>query len=108
MRKVSWATVAGGLILTMAIAAGTMATVASAASPAYGGAFAWRDGAEVYAKICAYCHEHNVGPVIRGRSLPAVYIRTIVRNGRWAMPAFRAAEIDDESLTKLADYIEAN
>ena len=30
--------------------------------------FAWKDGAEVYTKICALCHETSVGPTIRGRS----------------------------------------
>jgi len=67
--------------------------------------FAWKDGAEIYAKICAYCHEAHVGPQIRHRELPAAYIRAVVRNGNRAMPAFRAAEIDDESLVKLADFI---
>lgn len=67
--------------------------------------FAWKDGAEIYAKICAYCHEAQVGPSIRNRELPISYIRTIVRNGSRAMPAFRSSEIDDESLTKLADFI---
>ncbi|TXI19131.1 MAG: cytochrome c [Nitrosomonas sp.] len=67
--------------------------------------FAWKDGAEIYAKICAYCHDVQVGPPIRNRELPAAYIRAVVRNGRFAMPAFRAAEIDDESLTKLAEFI---
>ncbi|MDV6344055.1 MULTISPECIES: cytochrome c [unclassified Nitrosomonas] len=67
--------------------------------------FAWNDGAEIYAKICAYCHEADVGPQIRNRELPATYIRTIVRNGNRAMPAFRSSEIDDESLAKLVDFI---
>lgn len=67
--------------------------------------FAWKDGAEIYAKICAYCHEAHVGPQIRNRELPAEYIRAVVRNGNRAMPAFRPSEIDDESLIKLADFI---
>ena len=67
--------------------------------------FVWKDGAEIYAKICAYCHEAQVGPQIRNRDLPAAYIRAVVRNGNRAMPAFRPSEIDDESLVKLADFI---
>lgn len=67
--------------------------------------FAWKDGAEIYTKICAYCHEAQVGPSIRNRELPPAYVRAIVRNGSRAMPAFRSAEIDDESLDKLADFI---
>ncbi|MBX3617254.1 c-type cytochrome [Nitrosomonas sp.] len=67
--------------------------------------FAWKDGAEIYAKICAYCHEAHVGPQIRNRELPSEYIRRVVRNGNRAMPAFRPSEVDDESLIKLADFI---
>ena len=64
-----------------------------------------KDGAEVYDKICAYCHETQVGPPIRNRKLPPLYIHAVVRNGNRAMPAFRASEIDEESLAKLAEYI---
>ena len=67
--------------------------------------FAWKDGAEVYTKICALCHETTIGPVLRGRDLDPLYIRLMVRNGSRAMPAFRASEIDDASLEKLAEYI---
>lgn len=67
--------------------------------------FVWKDGAEVYAKVCAFCHEANVGPTIRGRGLDPTYITFMVRHGNRAMPAFRAAEIDDESLAKVAEYV---
>jgi mono/diheme cytochrome c family protein len=67
--------------------------------------FAWKDGAEVYNKVCALCHETSVGPTIRGRSLDPTYIQLIVRHGSRAMPAFRASEIDDQSLERLAEYV---
>lgn len=67
--------------------------------------FAWKDGAEIYAKVCALCHETTVGPILRGRELDPLYIRLMVRNGSRAMPAFRASEIDDASLQQLAEYI---
>ena len=67
--------------------------------------FAWKDGAEVYTKICALCHETTVGPVLRGRDLDPLYIRLIVRNGSRAMPAFRSSEIDEQMLEQLASYI---
>ncbi len=70
--------------------------------------FRWKDGPEVYAKVCSYCHDQQIGPVIRGRSLPPAYISAVVRNGNRAMPAFRASEIDDESLKKVAEYISTN
>jgi len=110
MRKTAPGAVANGFMLAIviAIAAGTMTKAALAAPPAPSGAFVWKDGPEVYAKVCGYCHDQGVGPVIRGRALPPVYTRNVVRKGSRAMPAFRIAEIDDESLTKLAEYISAN
>jgi mono/diheme cytochrome c family protein len=66
----------------------------------------WKNGAEVYAKICGYCHEDGkVGPRILNRQLPPAYIRAVVRNGNRAMPSFRFSEIDEESLARLAEYI---
>lgn len=64
----------------------------------------WKSGKEVYQKVCAYCHEQGVGPVIKGRGAPLAY-RLIVRHGRNAMPQFRSVEISDEDLAKLMDYI---
>ncbi|MEO7560914.1 MAG: cytochrome c [Nitrosospira sp.] len=98
-----------GLMLTIATVIVIVASSAWAAPqdvPARG--FVWKDGAEVYAKVCGYCHDAQVGPQIRGRSLPVTYIRAVVRNGNRAMPAFRPSEIDDESLVKLAEYISKN
>ncbi len=65
----------------------------------------WRDGRQVYVKICHYCHDTNIGPVIKGTDKPVEYIRYIVRNGLRAMPAFRGAEIDENALKLLADYV---
>lgn len=70
-----------------------------------GSAWAWRDGAEVYAKVCRHCHEANVGPVLKGRNLPVEYVRQVVRQGNRAMPAFRASEIDDGALNDVARLV---
>lgn len=103
-------TITGGtasvFILTAAVAVGIAASTAGEApieAPPLG--FTWKDGAEVYTKICALCHETAVGPALRGRGLDPIYIQLIVRHGNRAMPAFRASEIDDQSLEKLAEYI---
>jgi len=65
----------------------------------------WKDGKEVYEKICAYCHEKGIGPKIKGYGrLPADIMKT-VRSGKNAMPAFRQTEIDDAALAKVAEYI---
>jgi mono/diheme cytochrome c family protein len=63
---------------------------------------------EIYAKTCGYCHGKNVGPVIRGRALPADAIKTIVRKGQNGMPAFRPTEITNSELEKLAQWIAAS
>jgi mono/diheme cytochrome c family protein len=57
---------------------------------------------------CGYCHGKNVGPVIRGRALPADAIKTIVRHGQNGMPAFRPTEITNSELDKLAQWISAS
>ena len=67
--------------------------------------FAWKDGAEVYKKVCALCHETHTGPILLGENLDPAYIQMIVRQGNEAMPAFRASEIDDKTLEKLAEYV---
>ncbi|MER0172159.1 MAG: cytochrome c [Nitrosomonas sp.] len=102
MKKIKCKNVIFGFILVILFAA---SNAWSAPDEKNNPGFAWKNGAEIYAKICAYCHEAQVGPHIRNRDLPAAYIRAVVRNGNRAMPAFRPSEIDDESLIKLADFI---
>ena len=94
------------VVATIIAVAAPVDAAQAAAKEAAARGFKWKDGAEVYAKVCGYCHEGGkVGPPILNRELPPAYIRAVVRNGNRAMPAFRSAEIDDESLTKLAEYI---
>jgi mono/diheme cytochrome c family protein len=65
----------------------------------------WKNGEEVYAKVCGYCHRTGIGPVIKGRELPPEYTVRIVRHGLRAMPAFPASFIDDQALQEVAGYI---
>ena len=95
-------------IVSAAFISTLIAGGASAAPPEPQSNFRWKDGPEVYAKVCSYCHDQQIGPVIRGRSLPPAYISAVVRNGNRAMPPFRESEIDDESLKKLAEFISTN
>lgn len=60
---------------------------------------------KIYDTTCGYCHGHNVGPIIKGRKLPAAAIEVFVRNGNGAMPAFKPTEITPEELTTLAQWI---
>jgi len=59
----------------------------------------------LYARTCGYCHGHNVAPIIRGRSLPPAVIRSIVRSGMGAMPAFKPTEITNTELEALAQWL---
>ena len=109
MRKTKSARTVAALMLSISVAAAMMADIARAAAETNAEkGFRWRDAAEVYSKVCSYCHEGQVGPRLFGRELPPEYIRAIVRNGNRAMPPFRPSEIDDESLAKLAEYIQRN
>jgi 4-cresol dehydrogenase (hydroxylating) cytochrome subunit len=96
------------MALTSAALISTLNAKGASAAPPDPSNFRWKDGPEVYAKVCSYCHDQQIGPVIRGRSLPPAYISAVVRNGNRAMPAFRGSEIDDESLKKVAEYISTN
>lgn len=82
----------------LAVCLGSVAALVAAA----GAQAAWRDGGEVYDKVCRYCHEANVGPVLKGRALPAEYVQRVVRMGNRAMPAFRPSEIDEATLADVA------
>lgn len=66
----------------------------------------WQNGALVYAKVCHYCHDAGVGPVLLGRQLPPEYVQLMVRRGLRAMPAFSAAFIDDAALADVGRYIQ--
>jgi 4-cresol dehydrogenase (hydroxylating) cytochrome subunit len=65
----------------------------------------WQSGQEAYSKVCGFCHERGIGPVIKGTGKSPDLIRMVVRGGNRAMPAFRQSEIDDATLNKIADYI---
>lgn len=66
------------------------------------------NGQNTYNKICAYCHDAGVAPVLTGRQLPPEYVRTIVRIGNRAMPSFRESEISDEVLKQIAQLINSS
>lgn len=92
--------IAFGLAAMLSIAMGNAAHASDAPPP--------RIPEVVYAKTCGYCHGHNVGPVIRGRGLPAEAIEMIVRHGQGAMPAFKPTEISLAELSALAKWIAAS
>lgn len=66
----------------------------------------WRDGAQIYDKICGACHSVGVGPELRGRALPPEATAMIVRNGLGAMPAFRQTDFSDADLLAIGRWLE--
>lgn len=67
----------------------------------------WRNGKEVYDKVCGQCHKPSVGvgTGLEGRELPVDYLKFIVRNGLNAMPAFPESHVDDLSLAEVSKYL---
>ncbi len=65
----------------------------------------WQSGNQIYKNICGHCHEAGVGPKLSGRDLPADYFKTMARNGRAGMPAFRPTELSDKDLDKISAYL---
>ena len=65
----------------------------------------WKSPQEAWEKTCSRCHLTGVGPELRGRALPPEYIRTVVRNGMLAMPAFPHSAIDDATLDGVARLV---
>jgi hypothetical protein len=63
--------------------------------------------AAIWRASCGYCHEHGLGPVLFGRSLPAAATVAVVRNGARGMPAFHPAEISSKELSALAAWVSA-
>lgn len=85
------------------------ALLALVAAPALAGSDGqWTSGNEAWEKVCARCHAAGVGPELRGRKLPAVYVKVIARNGFRAMPAMPASALDEATLDQIAAMIEAS
>jgi mono/diheme cytochrome c family protein len=93
------------LILGVAAGAALLAGGVALASQKLGQPQGERAPEVVYATTCGYCHGRNVGPVIRGRALPAEAIVQQVRHGQNGMPAFRPTEITKSELDALAKWI---
>ena len=67
-----------------------------------------RLGQRVYFAKCHQCHpngEGGLGPDLNGKPAPRLAIRTQVRAGAGAMPAFDRQKISDQELDALAEYM---
>lgn len=117
-------------ISALALGAGLAAAVAGAAlpasrslantpAPARGHA---ADGADLYQRKCAICHDKDGGgtfmlnrrpgmttPVLIERTdLRAPFVKTVVRNGMVNMPAFTKVELPDADLEAIAHFLQSS
>ncbi|WP_421838326.1 c-type cytochrome [Novosphingobium sp.] len=90
------------------LAAGIALASTAQAAQKLGEVQAQRSPEQVYAAVCGYCHGKNVGPVIRGRGLPAETVEYMVRHGQNAMPAFRPTEVTPAELKALAAWVQTS
>lgn len=65
----------------------------------------WISGQEAYSKVCGYCHDRGIGPVIKDMNKNPDLVTHSVRHGNRAMPAFRRTEVDDATLASIINYI---
>ena len=68
------------------------------------------DGERVFAANCHQCHPGGaggLGPAINDKPLPVTLIKTQVRQGLGAMPAFSRDEVSDAQLDDIAKYLKA-
>lgn len=118
MKKAMIGTLAkGGRLLALSLVAGAMLTACASErrSEPLVGRFAPKTTAEVHGErvffqFCHQCHpggEAGLGPALNDKPVPDVAIRTQVREGLGAMPAFEATEIPDRDLDQLLAYLSA-
>ena len=66
-------------------------------------------GERLYQRYCYQCHPGGaagLGPALNNKPLPAIAIRTQIRNGVGAMPAFDAALLSDQDVDAITEYVE--
>ena len=112
MATAIWATLAAlpaGAAQAQAAASAASTAATAAAGPATAANSATTSdlnkGEVFYAKVCGRCHETGIGPVLRGRGMPAAFYIAFARNGMNAMPAFRVTDVDDETLAAVAEWL---
>ncbi len=67
-------------------------------------------GERLFRKFCYQCHPNGaagLGPALNDKPLPEIVIRTQVRNGVGAMPAFGADWLKDDEVAAIAEYVQA-
>jgi mono/diheme cytochrome c family protein len=66
-------------------------------------------GARLFSRYCYKCHPNGsagLGPALNDKPLPELAIRTQIRKGVGAMPAFDEDLLKDEDVAALAKYVQ--
>jgi mono/diheme cytochrome c family protein len=66
-------------------------------------------GEQLFFRNCSPCHpggEAGLGPAINDKPLPELAIKTQIRAGVGAMPAFSEEELSDRDMDAIVEYIE--
>jgi mono/diheme cytochrome c family protein len=66
-------------------------------------------GARLFSRFCFQCHpngEAGLGPALNDKPLPELAIRTQIREGVGAMPAFDGDLLTDEEVAAIARYVQ--
>jgi len=64
-----------------------------------------QDSPRIWTTVCSQCHGTKVAVELRGKELPMEMIYTMVRQGISGMPAFSAAQISDDQLVDLSQWL---
>ena len=67
-----------------------------------------RRGERQFHRFCYQCHpggEAGLGPALNNKPLPDVLVKTQVRQGIGAMPAFPAQVLSDEDVNAIVEYM---
>lgn len=67
-------------------------------------------GERLFGKFCYQCHPDGaggLGPALNNKPLPALAVRTQIRQGIGAMPSFGDDWLTDEQVAAIAEYVTA-
>jgi mono/diheme cytochrome c family protein len=67
-------------------------------------------GRALYQRLCYKCHPNGgpgLGPAINNKPLPELAIRTQIRQGVGAMPAFGPDDVSDDDVAAIARFVHA-
>lgn len=106
------------VIVALALASTGIAIFAAKAEPVSDAAA--MDGAALFAANCAQCHDKTgwgtralskrMSPeraeLLRRETIPASFVKHVVRHGIASMPQFTRTDLSDAELDRLADWLE--